>query len=403
MLRSLMFRSACGAALAAAAFSSAALAHHGFGRFNMSELQDYTGTLTRVDFVNPHTYMYFDSVDADGNPLAMKCELRAATLLKRSGWDENMFVVGAEVHLKGHPHREDPTSCYVEDLQIGDVTVNRNDQFDVAAVDTSNRPYRLASGEVNITGDWAVEQLVLTVPPSGGNGAMIPKSLRDGYASGELSLEQINELRPRSRTEVDYTDAGEAAVQAFRSRPINDNPRTSCDTISFIYDWNWDWPVNQITQYDDRIEMRFGLYAHHRTIHMDRDAHPADIEPSAEGDSIGHWEGDTLVVDTVGFKEGYISPPTPISEQGHIVERYTLDPETLALTRSYEATDPVYFTSFSGSDVSYLSDVPFEEHPCMDLTPEVADAEVAEASQEARAAEAAANIAPDVPDVPGGR
>jgi hypothetical protein len=208
-----------------------------------------------------------------------------------------------------------------------------------------------------------------------------------------LTIEQINEMRPRSNIQVSYTAAGEAAAAEFRSRPINDNPRTQCEPINFVYDWTWDWPINQIVQHDDRIEMRYGLYAHSRTIHMDIAEHPTDIEPTAAGHSIGRWEGDVLVVDTVGFKEGFIAPPTAISEQGHIVERYTLDPETLALTREYEATDPVYFTSFSGSDVSYLSDVAFEEAPCIDLTPEIADEAIAAASAAAREAEAAAREA----------
>ncbi len=45
--------------------------------------------------------------------------------------------------------------------------MNRNDQISTAPVDTSNRPARLADGQLNISGDWAVEQLVLTVPPEG--------------------------------------------------------------------------------------------------------------------------------------------------------------------------------------------------------------------------------------------
>ena len=65
-------------------------------------------------------------------------------------------------------------------------------------------------------------------------------------------------------------------------------------------------------------------------------------------------------------------PPTPISEQAQIIERYTLDPDTFALTREYEASDPVYFTEFVGSDVAYLSNTPFERHRCEELTPEFA-------------------------------
>jgi hypothetical protein len=350
-------------------------AHHGFGRFDLSREVSYSGTITRFDFVNPHSYLYFDTVDEDGNVLSVKCEMRAATHLRRAGWDESIFVVGAHIELEGNPHRDDPTSCYMEDIKINDEpTRNRNEVYGGTEADTSGRSYRLASGEPNITGDWAVEQQVLTVPPEGGVGAVIPRSLREEFAAGEITIEEIRQQRPRPGPSlVTRTEAGEAAAAAFRQRPPSENLRAQCNPINYVYDWLWDWPVNQITQYEDRIEIYYGLYSHHRVIHMDTDQHPADFVPTAAGHSIGRWDGDVLVVDTVGFTEGFIYPPTPISEQAHIVERYTLDPDTFALTREYEATDPVYFTEFAGSDVAYLSNTPFERHRCEELTPEFSD------------------------------
>ncbi len=57
-------------------------------------------------------------------------------------------------------------------------------------------------------------------------------------------------------------------------------------------------------------------------------AHPANPAPSSMGDSIGHWEGDTLVIDTVGIKtDDFTSVDrfgTPQSEAMHVVERYRL-------------------------------------------------------------------------------
>jgi hypothetical protein len=56
--------------------------------------------------------------------------------------------------------------------------------------------------------------------------------------------------------------------------------------------------------------------------------HPANLKPSWLGDSVGHYEGDTLVVDTVGIKTGPFSTldryGTPFSEKIHVVERYRL-------------------------------------------------------------------------------
>jgi hypothetical protein len=363
------------AAVAAAALGCAApaLAHHGFGLFQMDKVASWSGTLTRFELVNPHSYLYFNTVGADGKPLAMRCEMRAATLIKRSGWNTEDFVPGKPVEVHGHPHRDDPHSCYLESVTIGGAKpIDRNDQFTTAApVDTSKRAPRLSTGEPNISGDWAVEQAVLTIPPSGGNGALVPKSLREAYASGKITLDEIRARNPTARPT--YTEAGQKAAKDFKMWSPQDNPRLACKPTSIIFDWTFDWPVNRITQTMDNgekvIDIDYGLYSFGRRIHMGLDKHPANLQPSNSGHSIGHWEGDTLVVDTVGFAPGVLVPPTRSSDQLHVVERFTLDPKTFALKREYTAEDPVYLAApYKGSDTVLLSETPFEKHPCEELT-----------------------------------
>ena len=99
-------------AVALLAFSTAAFAHHGFGRFDRTKPVEIKGTIKSIDFVNPHSYLNLDVVGADGTLIPMRCETRAATLLRRSGWTEEMFVVGAEATIFGFGHRDDPSSCY---------------------------------------------------------------------------------------------------------------------------------------------------------------------------------------------------------------------------------------------------------------------------------------------------
>jgi len=83
-----------------------------------------------------------------------------------------------------------------------------------------------------------------------------------------------------------------------------------------------------------------------RPIFMDGRPHPKDLDPSYYGHSIGHWEGDTLVVDTVGFNErGWIDlRGMPTTEQLHLTERFSRpNYETLR----YEITidDPGAYTA----------------------------------------------------------
>jgi hypothetical protein len=64
-----------------------------------------------------------------------------------------------------------------------------------------------------------------------------------------------------------------------------------------------------------------------RHIHMNA-PHPAHVTPSAMGDSVGHYEGDTLVIDTIGVETGPLAMidryGTPFSDRLHLVERYHL-------------------------------------------------------------------------------
>ncbi len=372
--RELIRRSAVAAAITLA-FAGAAQAHHGFGQFQMDKVTEYSGTLTRFELVNPHSYLYFDTIKPDGTKFSMRCEMRAATLIKRSGWNVGLFVPGTHVNVQGHPHRQDPHSCYLESINLGGSTkIDRNEQFSHAQkVDTANRPATLASGAPNISGDWAVEEDVLTVPPSGGNGALVPKHLIEAYRTGKITLEQIRAQYPRPERPV-YTEAGKAAAKAFKMWSPKDNPRLACKPTSVIFDWTFDWPVNRITQHTTAdgervVDIDYGLYSFTRRVHMDMDQHPSDLKPTYAGHSIGHWEGNTLVVDTVGFEPGVLVPPTRNSDKLHVVERFTLNPKDGSITRTYTAEDPVYLAKpYTGSDTVYLSETPFERHPCKELT-----------------------------------
>ncbi|HEX5421724.1 MAG TPA: hypothetical protein VFY39_17160, partial [Gammaproteobacteria bacterium] len=254
-------------------------------------------------------------------------------------------------------------------------TINRNEQFSGEShVDTSSRAPLTAAGDPNISGDWAGEEGVLTVPPSGGRGAIVPKHLRAAFASGKITLKQIRAQYPRSASPV-YTQAGMDFAKAFKRRSVADNPRFQCKVTSIIFDWTFDWPINRIEQHmttDGKkvIDLTYGSYSAKRRIWMGMD-HPANLKPSRSGNSIGHWEGNTLVVDTVGFDAGLLVAPTPNSDKLHVVEHFTLDTSTpgWTLTHTWTATDPVYLAEpYKGSDISHLSTVPYQYFPCADLT-----------------------------------
>ena len=89
----------------------------------------------------------------------------------------------------------------------------------------------------------------------------------------------------------------------------------------------------QIFQMTDRVLFVFEGGAHFwRAVFTDGRPHAKDPNPSYLGDSIGHWEGDTLVVDTIGFNDRtwLDQDGHPHTEALHTIERFTrTDQETL--------------------------------------------------------------------------
>lgn len=83
----------------------------------------------------------------------------------------------------------------------------------------------------------------------------------------------------------------------------------------------------QIVQRKDEITLMYLLYNTVRHVRLNA-AHPGNLTPSWSGDSVGHFEGDTLVVDTIGIKVAPYSTVdafgTPHSEALHVTERYRL-------------------------------------------------------------------------------
>jgi hypothetical protein len=84
----------------------------------------------------------------------------------------------------------------------------------------------------------------------------------------------------------------------------------------------------------------------YRTVYLDGRSHPAKPDPSYYGHSIGWWDGDTLVVDTTGYNEGFWLDRrgSPHTEQLHTIERFT---RTDSLTIKYELMidDPGAYTA----------------------------------------------------------
>lgn len=126
-----------------------------------------------------------------------------------------------------------------------------------------------------------------------------------------------------------------------------------------------------------RITFLFEAESQVRRIFLDRKTHldPDDLDPSYNGDSIGHWDGSTLVIDTIGFNTRRPVRGMPHSERMHIVERITpLDKNTLR--NEITINDPEAFTAPVSIVVQYARrpDWRIREYSCAENNRDAPDA-----------------------------
>jgi hypothetical protein len=114
-----------------------------------------------------------------------------------------------------------------------------------------------------------------------------------------------------------------SAKKIMDARQSKDDPQASClpSGVPRIAPYPW-----RIVQTPTHIFFLFEANIHsYRQIFMDGRPHPKDPDPTWYGHSIGRWDGNTLVVDTVGFNDKFWFDfkGHPHTERLHIVERYT--------------------------------------------------------------------------------
>lgn len=163
---------------------------------------------------------------------------------------------------------------------------------------------------------------------------------------------------------------------ADRGVPVND-PTASCVWAGVPRMIVSPYPKEFVIT-PDRVLILDEYMSQIRRIHTDGRKHPADLEPSYNGHSIGHWEGDTLVVETVGLREDtmYQNTGLPHSDQLTIRERIRLIGPDL-LEDEVTAIDPKALTRPWVTKIHYRrqSDWQLFEYVCAENNRNPVDAE----------------------------
>ena len=173
----------------------------------------------------------------------------------------------------------------------------------------------------DFSGIWAHPSLGFG-PPLAGPGPIRNKSRLPSGAGkfDELVGDYTNPILKPEAAEI-LRKRGEISLSGL-AFPDPDNQCLQ-NPVPYIF-WNF---YIQLLQQPDKVTIIYQHDDDFREVRLNQ-PHPAKVIPSVHGDSVGHYEGDMLIVDTVGVKVGPYTMAdrfgTPYTEGLHVVERYRL-------------------------------------------------------------------------------
>ena len=110
----------CGALLA----STAALAHHSFAaEYDQNKVVKVTGTVTKFDLSNPHSWIYLDAKGDNGQVVHWAFETGSASVLYKRGFRKDTIKPGMEITITGYGAKDNSHTADAQQLTMPDGTV----------------------------------------------------------------------------------------------------------------------------------------------------------------------------------------------------------------------------------------------------------------------------------------
>jgi len=284
-----------------------ALAHHGWGPHYDGEAHiTVTGVITKFEFVNPHSFVYMDTLNEAGETEERWCEMQARTQLQRRNVSEEQFKLGSTITIEGFMSRFDPLGCEFGTGHFYDGTVLTLRQRNGRSIYSAP----LMEGNTSIVGTWYPE---VFLPEAG--------SVEDSHF--ELTVEGRT-----AHAEFDW---------------VTQNPTLRCSPASNIRAWGSPGTPTSIERRGDEIHIRHEFMDAERIIYLDRTEHPAGEPLTDLGHSIGRFEDGALYVKTARFAAGALWAGRLNTETLTTTEKLWVDSRTGNLNIDWTAYDPNYY------------------------------------------------------------
>ncbi|MGI9272435.1 MAG: DUF6152 family protein [Woeseiaceae bacterium] len=309
--------------------------HHSRSNFNLDEVLEFHGVITEYSWRNPHTFATLAIVNDAGESTELLLELNSVSVLTRQGWTRDTLKVGDEVTVFASPDNNPNKNLYYSNyfvLPDGEIIASAPGTAPNSAPRVRRQqPDRTAKSD-DFSGMWRVEGGRFGErgrDRSGGNGEQNPNAMSLGGQTQAVGLP--------------VTELGRAELDAWN---VADNPWFRCVSKTPPWLFSGVGAHKFIRDDSEQIIIRHEILDVERIVYLGDREHPADVEPSHLGHSVGWFEDATLVVDTASFTPAQwgIGNGLSSSDEKHLVERFTLLDGGSRMNYEYTITDPTYLT-----------------------------------------------------------
>jgi hypothetical protein len=283
-------------------FPFAAEAHHSPASFDQSVEVLVEGTVTELAWANPHTYLAVETVSG-GERVVQQVEAAPTSGLTTFGVTRESLHVGDRVRVRANPNRRG--AGYI----VFGIELTKADGSVLPLHPRAARSSSVSATATSILGTWVGQPEGFIAATAAVRGWPTTQRARDTMTGDRRDLATAN------------SECIPAGVPGLMTLPATIAVAAQGGTVTFAIDW----------------------LGAQRTVYLDQQ-HPANVERTLFGHSVGKWEGGALLVDTVGFtaQPQGMAPGFPSSEGKHVVERFSLSDDRKHV--HYEATvdDPAY-------------------------------------------------------------
>lgn len=366
--------------LSAVLMCGTSMAHHAATVFDRKASIQKTGKVSKFIYRNPHLIINMEVDNGNGGVDLWKIEGQSIAALRQKGFVRTSIKEGDEITVRMRPLKSGEHGGLLQGLIGADGTAYSMDGSEVTPQEDASTGERLAAPAlVEFVAppegdDWRAREK-RTRPPqlpivskglSAGDdtstgkmaGALDPENLAASRPPAPFDLTGVWQFRGEDRYRANYgsyefkpmpklTPAAQAFydkhLETARTGARSNDPALQCYPVGMPRIMTR-YGSLMMLQYPTAIFMLSRLSNEYRVIYTDgRERMPAnDLERNWGGESIGRWEGDTLVVETTGFigENHYVQAGVRASKSLRIIERYRMlnDGNTIAI--EFEMTDP---------------------------------------------------------------